>query len=85
MLGALNHPTNSITIGAINSATYVVGVRARNASGDSGWRNSPPAGPFQSPTPTSPTDTPPGYAIIGDRNSCQRDAHGDLARSAGRD
>ena len=60
LLGALNHPTNSITIGAINSATYVVGVRARNASGDSGWRNSPPAGPFQPPTPPiSPTDTPP--------------------------
>ena len=46
-LAALNHPSASITISNVtNSATYIVAVRARNAHGDSGWRNSPAAGPF---------------------------------------
>ena len=49
-LAALNHASNSITIsGADNSKTYTVGVRARNAHGWSGWRNSPPAGPYLPP------------------------------------
>ena len=51
-LAALNHPDPAITIANVaNDATYIVGVRARNSGGDSGWRNSPPAGPFV-PTPT---------------------------------
>ena len=38
---AANHPSTSITISDVtNSATYIVAVRARNAQGDSGWRNS---------------------------------------------
>ena len=46
-LAALNHPDASITISSVtNSATYIVGVRARNAHGDSGWRNSPVADPL---------------------------------------
>ena len=46
-LAALNHPDASITISPVtNSATYIVAVRARNAHGDSGWRNSPAAGPL---------------------------------------
>ena len=46
-LAALNHPSASITISSVtNSATYIVAVRARNAHGDSGWRNSPAAGPW---------------------------------------
>ena len=63
-LAALNHPDSSITItGVTNSLTYIVGVRARNSAGDSIWRNSTPAGPFQPPTPTptataTPTPTP---------------------------
>ncbi len=50
-LAALNHTESSIMIGVSNSDTYVVGVRARNASGDSGWRNSPSAGPWTPPPP----------------------------------
>ena len=57
-LAAFDHPNSSITISnADNSKTYVVGVRARNEHGGSGWRNSAPAGPFTPPTPT-PTPTP---------------------------
>ncbi len=52
-LAALNHPGSSITIGGVDNArTYIVGVRARGDGGDSGWLNSPPAGPF------TPTKTP---------------------------
>ena len=60
-LAALNHPDSSITISNIdNSKTYIVGVRARNSAGDSTWRNSAPAGPFQPPAPTpTPTPAPP--------------------------
>ena len=43
-LAALEHATNSITIANADSAkTYVVGVRAGNSAGWSGWVNSPPA------------------------------------------
>ena len=46
-LAALHHPETSITITGVNNAlTYIVGVRARNQHGDSGWINSPPAGPY---------------------------------------
>ena len=55
-LAALNHPDASITIDDVsNGATYVVGVRARNEYGDSGWRNSLPIGPFAPPPPATPT------------------------------
>ena len=51
-LAALNHPGSSITIGGVDNAkTYIVGVRARGDGGDSGWLNSPPAGPFTPPKP----------------------------------
>ncbi len=54
--------TNSITFNADNGKSYIVGVRAGNSHGWSGWRNSPAAGPFvptPTPTPTStPTPTP---------------------------
>ena len=43
-LAASEHATNSITIANADSAkTYVVGVRAGNSAGWSGWVNSPPA------------------------------------------
>ena len=49
-LAALNHASSSITISGVdNNKTYIVGVRARNAHGWSGWRNSPPAGPYGPP------------------------------------
>lgn len=45
-LAALNHSGVNITINNVNSGkTYLVGVRARNSAGDSGWVNSPPASP----------------------------------------
>ena len=57
-LAAEHHATNSITISGVDNAlTYIVGVRARNEHGDSGWTNSPPAGPF-TPEPPEPTDPP---------------------------
>ena len=57
-LAALNHPDSSITIGVDNANTYVVGVRARNEHGDSGWRNSPSAGPYTPPPPPKPPPEP---------------------------
>ena len=54
-LAALNHPDATIAIkGVENAKTYIVGVRARNEAGDSGWRNSPDAAPFAPPKPPSP-------------------------------
>ena len=60
-LAAFNHPSTSITIsGVTNSATYLVAVRARNDQGDSGWRNSPAAGPFGS---VAPPETPSSVSV----------------------
>ena len=50
-LAALDHASTSISISVDNAKTYIVGVRAKNAHGGSGWRNSPAAGPFTPPTP----------------------------------
>ena len=56
-----NYSQNSITItGADNAKSYVVGVRAGNAHGWSGWRNSPQVGPY---TPTTPPATPGAISI----------------------
>ena len=52
-----NIPTNSLTFSVDNAKTYVIGVRAGNDAGWSGWRNSPSAGPYippNTPTPASP-------------------------------
>ncbi len=65
-LAASSHPNSAITINnADNAKTYIVGVRAGNDAGWSGWRNSPPAGPYApeptptpTPTPTEPPDSP---------------------------
>ena len=51
------YSASSITISADNAKTYVVGVRAGNAHGWSGWTNSAAAGPYVPPTPTP---NPPG-------------------------
>ena len=53
-LAALDHASTSITISADNTKTYVVGVRAKNAAGGSGWRNSPASGPYTPPPPPPP-------------------------------
>ena len=70
-----NITTNSLTFNADNAKTYVVGVRAGNADGWSGWVNSPAAGPYTpQPTPTppptpTPTPTPdPAGIIVQDSN-----------------
>ena len=52
-LAALEHTDTSLTInGADSSKTYLVGVRARNAVGDSGWTNSA-AATFTAPDPVA--------------------------------
>ena len=54
-----NVTTNTLTFNADNAKSYIVGVRAGNEHGWSGWRNSPQAGPYTPPTPTpTPTPTP---------------------------
>ena len=58
-LAALNHASAGITIkGVDNAKTYLVGVRARNDAGDSGWRNSPAAKPYKpsTPPPAAPSE-----------------------------
>ena len=43
-LAALDHADTTITISGVDSAkTYIVGVRAKNSGGSSGWVNSAPA------------------------------------------
>ena len=54
-LAASGTVRTSITIVADNAATYIVGVRAGNSVGWSGWRNSAPAGPYVPPKPKQPT------------------------------
>ena len=45
-LGAFEHVGTSLTINGVDSTkTYMVGVRAKNAGGSSGWVNSAPAAP----------------------------------------
>ena len=56
-LAALDHTETSIRIDVDNAKTYIVGVRAKNAHGGSGWTNSAAAGPY-TPPPTTPS--PPG-------------------------
>ena len=51
-----NITTNGVTFNADNAKSYIVGVRAGNDNGWSGWVNSAPAGPY-TPEPT-PTPTP---------------------------
>ena len=49
---------NSISFSVDNGKSYIVGVRAGNEHGWSGWRNSPQAGPYTPPPPPTPTPTP---------------------------
>ncbi len=52
-LAALDHAETNIRIDVDNAKTYVVGVRAKNEHGGSGWRNSAAAGPYTPPPPPS--------------------------------
>ena len=57
--GHTNITATSLTFTADNAKSYIVGVRAGNEHGWSGWRNSPAAGPYTPPTPTAtPTPAP---------------------------
>ena len=60
-----NHSANSITINNVDNAkTYIVGVRAGNDGGWSGWTNSAAAGPYV-PPPANLSVTPgDGYLDI---------------------
>ena len=61
---SVNHAGTSITInGADNSKTYYVAVRAGNAAGWSGWRNSSPSGPYTSEPPPTPPATPSSVTV----------------------
>ena len=62
-LAAFDHPSASITISATNGDTYIVGVRAKNSAGGSGWRNSAPAGPYTPPATQTPPATPSSVSI----------------------
>ena len=58
-----NITANTLTFNADNSKSYIVGVRAGNEHGWSGWRNSSNIAPLPEPTPTptpepDPTPTP---------------------------
>ena len=61
-LAALDHAESSITFSADNAKTYVVGVRAGNDHGWSGWKNSPAAGPYTPPAP-APPGTPSSVTV----------------------
>ena len=64
-LAALNHPSNSITISGVDdAAAYLVGVRARNSAGDSGWRNSSQAPPFAPPPPQQPPGAVSSVTVV---------------------
>ena len=59
-----NHTDAAITINnADNAKTYIVAVRAGNAAGWSGWRNSDPAGPYTPPTLTATNETTNGATL----------------------
>ena len=47
----LNISTNTLTFTADNTKTYIVGVRAGNDDGWSGWTNSPASNPYTPPAP----------------------------------
>ena len=79
--GHTNITTNSITFNADNAKSYIVGVRAGNDDGWSGWRNSPSSGPY---TPRSHADahtvaTAARPGGLGLRDPRRRDAHSQLA------
>ena len=68
-LAALNHTSAGITISGVDNAkTYIVGVRARNSDGDSGWRNSSAAGPYTQPEAGISADLSFGDNTISDQS-----------------
>ena len=74
-LAALNHPDASITItGVDNAKSYLVGVRARNEHGDSGWRNSPTADPYMPPSDDETAPVAFAALSIADASADEGDA-----------
>ena len=73
--GHTNVTTAGLTFNADNAKSYVVGVRAGNPHGWSGWVNSPSIGPYNPPKPTptpepTPTPTPePAPALAATRGN----------------
>ena len=62
---ASNHPTNSIDIKhVLNVPSYIVGVRALNSAGGSGWRNSAPTGGYLPPGGLKPLPDMPTSVTI---------------------
>ena len=70
-LGAMHHIQTTWTLdNADNSATYVVGVRARNSANVwSGWRNSPSSGPYTPQPDPQPPAAPAGLAATAGDDS----------------
>ena len=62
-LAALDHAGTSITFDADNNASYIVGARAGNDQGWSGWTNSPSAGPYTPPPPVAPPGSVSSIAL----------------------
>ena len=59
-----SHTGSSITINGVdNNKTYIVGVRAGNSAGWSGWRNSPARGPYMPPERSIDVQDANGNAI----------------------
>ena len=64
MLAAPNHTESAITISGLDNAkTYVVAVRAGNANGWGGWRNSSAIPPYHPPTLTTTDETATGATL----------------------
>ena len=83
--GHTNITTRSLTFKADNAKSYIVGVRAGNADGWSGWRNSPVIGPYTPPDPT-PTPTPaPAPTLTAARSNDGSAASVSWTKYAGRD
>ncbi len=63
-LAAENHADKRIAISGVDNAlTYIVGVRAVNEYGKSGWTNSSPVGPFSPGSPEKPVEV---WVLCGD-------------------
>ena len=62
---ATNHPTTSIDIKhVLNVSSYIVGVRALNSAGGSGWRNSAPTGGYLPPGGLKPLPDAPSSVTV---------------------
>ena len=83
-LAAYGHASTGIDISVSNGDTYVVGVRAMNAAGGSGWRNSASAGAVHASRfdadPHARANPASRHAFLGVDYPRRRDAYRILAR-----